>query len=186
MPEPGTDWMQTFTGLAFRPLHPDRDLINPVDIAHALGLLCRYGGAVRRFYSVAEHCVLMSRAVSPENALWALLHDATKAYMGDLIRPIKNLMPAYIAAEYRLMMVICGKFGLPLDCPEEVKRADTAILVDERNELMCPPPIPWFAGEQVEPLGVTVTGWGPAEAEQNYLERWSELGLVSPMSQLLS
>lgn len=54
------DWMQTYTGRRFYPLDPRPDEIDPEDIAHALSLLCRYGGHVDRFYSVAEHCVLMS------------------------------------------------------------------------------------------------------------------------------
>jgi hypothetical protein len=84
------DWMQTFTGRAFYPLDPRPEDIDPVDIAHALSLICRYGGHSSRFYSVAEHCVLMSHAVAPEHALWALLHDATEAYLGDMIRPLKR------------------------------------------------------------------------------------------------
>lgn len=58
------DWMQTYTGRRFYPLDPRSDEIDPADIAHALSLLCRYGGHVDRFYSVAEHCVLMSEWVS--------------------------------------------------------------------------------------------------------------------------
>ena len=57
-------WMQTFTGRQFFPLDPHPNDVDPVDIAHALSLICRYGGHTRRFYSVAEHCVLLSYAPS--------------------------------------------------------------------------------------------------------------------------
>src|SRR4051812_20612492 len=87
------DWMQTYTGRAFWPLDAQPEDVDPLDIAAALSMLCRYGGHVSRFYSVAEHCLLMSEAVAPEHALWALLHDATEAYMGDMVRPLKRQMP---------------------------------------------------------------------------------------------
>src|SRR5690349_19702773 len=121
-------WMQTFTGRRFYPLDPKVEDIDPTDIAHALSLICRYGGHVTRFYSVAEHCVLLSHAVSPENALWALLHDATEAYVGDMVRPLKQHMPAYRDVEDRLMLVIADRFGLPIRdgedfLPDEVKAA---------------------------------------------------------------
>jgi uncharacterized protein len=137
-------------------------------------LICRYGGHVSRFYSVAEHCFLMSYAVAPENALWALLHDATEAYMGDVIRPLKSTLPTYRAAEDHLMTVICDRFGLGWDCPAEVKAADNRILLDERRALMWPPAQPW-AVEHLSPLGVDVTGWGPDEAEHRYLSRLRQL-----------
>jgi hypothetical protein len=169
------DWMQTFTGRAFYPMAPHADEVDPVDIAHALGLICRYGGHVKRFMSVAEHCVLMSQAVAPENALWALLHDATEAYVGDMVRPLKHAMPAYREAEDRLMLVICDRFGLSYDCPAEVKAADNRILRDERAALMAPSPLPWKSIEDVAPLGVRVEGWAPAVAEERYLSRLTEL-----------
>lgn len=169
------DWMQTFTGRAFYPLDPYADDIDPVDIAHALSLLCRYGGHVRTFLSVAEHCVLMSHAVTPANALWALLHDATEAYMGDLIRPLKASMPTYRVAEDRLMTVICQRFGLDPVCPDEVKDADLRILLDERAAFLTYPPQSWGAVEALRPLGVQVHGWPPAVAERRYLDRLHEL-----------
>jgi hypothetical protein len=169
------DWMQTFTGRAFYPLAPEVGGVDPADIAHALSLLCRYGGHVRRFYSVAEHCVLMSEAVGPGNALWALLHDATEAYMGDMIRPLKLAMPAYREAEDRLMAVICDRFGLDHTCPAEVKAADNRILRNERDALMAPSPLPWNSIENVPRLGVNVEGWSPRKAERRYLARLAEL-----------
>lgn len=175
---PRSDWMQTYTGRAFYPLEPAAADIDPVDIAHALSLLCRYGGHVDRFYSVAEHCVLMSHAVAPENALWALLHDATEAYMGDLIRPLKLAMPAYREAEDRLMAAICDRFGIDPACPAEVKTADNRILRDERDELMMRPPLPWASIEDVPALGVRVQGWDPLTAKRAYLARLAELAEI--------
>jgi hypothetical protein len=166
------DWMQTFTGRAFYPMAPRVEDIDPVDIAHALGLICRYGGHVKRFFSVAEHCVLMSHAVAPENALWALLHDATEAYLSDMIRPIKRAMPEYRAAEWRMQQAIVDRFDLPtLDLPDEVKEADIRILHDEREALMATPPLPWSSIEDVPALGVKVEGWEPPCAKERYLER---------------
>lgn len=170
------DWMQTYTGRAFWPLDPRVEDIDPLDIAHALGMICRYGGHTRRFYSVAEHCVLMSKAVPAEHALWALLHDATEAYVGDMVRPLKRMMPDYAAAEDHLMMTICVRFGLPFECPAAVKEADNRILVNERAALMTmPPPLPWSAVEDLEPLPVRLRFWSPDEASGAYFARLHEL-----------
>jgi hypothetical protein len=165
------EWMQTFTGRAFYPMAPQVGDVDQVDVAHALSLICRYGGHVKVFYSVAEHCVLMSYAVAPENALWALLHDATEAYLGDMVRPLKRMMPAYRDAENRLSDVIADRFGISRICPDEVKLADLRILHDERDVLMTDPPQSWAALDGVRPLGVQVTGWAPEYAERQYLDR---------------
>ena len=74
------DWLQTFTGKAFFPLDPRPEEMDIFDIAHALSNLCRYGGHCNKFYSVAEHSVLVSilcRLYYGEQvALQGLLHDA--------------------------------------------------------------------------------------------------------------
>ncbi len=177
--EPATttrgNWMQTFTGRAFYPLDPQVGDVDPVDIAHALSMICRYGGHVQTFFSVAEHCVLMSYAVAPEHALWALLHDATEAYVGDMVRPLKHAMPEYRAVEDRLMAVICDRFGLGHECPAEVKQADLRILRDERDALMGAAPMPWLSIEDVPALGVDVQCWAPAVAKRRYLDRLADL-----------
>lgn len=169
------DWMQTFTGQAFYPLDPRPEEVDPRDIAHALSMICRYGGHTNRFYSVAEHCVLMSYAVAPENALWALLHDATEAYVVDLIRPIKRFMPDYRVMEAGVALAICEHFGIPAECPAEVKEADSRILLDEREVMLSTPPQSWGSIEGVSPLGVSVAGWSPSEAEVEYWARLMDL-----------
>jgi hypothetical protein len=172
--------MQTFTGRAFYPLDPRPDDVDPVDIAHALSLICRFGGHSKHFYSVAEHCVLMAQWVEKvstrEDALWALLHDATEAYVGDMVRPLKRSMPDYRETEDRLMDVICYKFGLSMDCPSIVHEADNRILVNERAAFMSTAPLPWVAIEQLDPLPqIYPAGWDPRFAEITYLDTFYRL-----------
>lgn len=190
------DWMQTYTGVRFHPLDPRPEDIDAADIAHALSLICRYGGHVHRFYSVAEHCVLMSQAVPSSFALWALLHDAAEAYVGDMVRPLKRSMAAYQEVEEVVMSAIAQRFALPTEwktlhtgrwvgttftphrvpvMPPAVKDADNRILLTERDTLMPNTRHAWTQ-DGMEPLPVTVTGWSPEEAERRYLDRLAELG----------
>lgn len=195
------DWMQTFTGRAFYPLDPAVPDIDPMDIAHSLAMQCRYNGHVRRFYSVAEHCVLMSDWVLANLghiddlgddvrrlALWALLHDAPEAYVGDMVRPLKVNMPDFCDADDRVMLAVAARFGLKgkardlgdgtdgLTLPASIKLVDMRILLDERAALMSTPPRDWALGD-VEPLGVTIRGWDPAIAKWEYIARLRDLGV---------
>lgn len=169
------DWMQTYTGRTFYPLAPNPDDVDIEDIAHALSMICRFGGHTKRWYSVAEHAVLISYAVPPEDAPWGLFHDGGETYVGDMVRPLKYALPAYRAAEDDIQAAIAAKFGLTPECPASVKTADRRILRDERDALMLPPTRPWVSLEQVEALGVPIVGWPPAEAKRLFLDRWSEL-----------
>lgn len=171
---PSNDWMQTYTGRAFYPLKMERNDINRFDIAHALSMQCRYNGHTSRFYSVAEHSVLMSYAVPEEDALWALLHDAPEAYIGDMIRPLKKHIPEFRKIDEQIMGYICEKFALDYEMPDSVKEADTRIIENERRELLGTEPLPWTVHGQPLP-NITITGWMPDEAEQKFMDRFNEL-----------
>ena len=88
--------MSLADGSVFFPLDPRPEEIGIENIAHALAMSCRYGGHSLDYYSVAQHSVLVSRLVSRSDALCALLHDATEAFIGDLIRPMKPKTSNYI------------------------------------------------------------------------------------------
>lgn len=189
-PEPRAgDWMQTFTGRAFWPLDPRVDEVDPIDVAHSLGHQCRYAGHTRRFYSVAEHCILMSLVMpTRELALAALLHDAAEAYVVDVPRPLKRHLPGYAQIEDRVLGVVLQRFGVTFEraplgvggllvLPREVKQADDRILLDERAQLMAPPPASW-ALEHLEPLGVGIDALPPHRATEAYLARLESLGVA--------
>ena len=55
------DWIATFTGRQAYPMDLRPSEITIEDIAHSLSMQCRYTGHCLRFYSVAEHSVLMAR-----------------------------------------------------------------------------------------------------------------------------
>lgn len=126
--------------------------------------------------SVAQHSLLVSEHVTPEYALWGLLHDASEAYLVDLPRPIKRSMPDYVAAEKRLQSVIAERWGLPPDEPEEVKLIDRRILADERKALLGPMQVSdaeWGATDP--PLGIKVVPITSFDAKWRFLERFEEL-----------
>lgn len=167
------DWIQTATGRQFWPIDPRPEDIDLYDIAHALARLCRYGGHCTQFYSVAEHSVLLASKVAPENRLWALLHDASEAYLVDVPRPLKPFLAGYREAEDRIMRAVCDHFGLVGEMPDEVKALDTRILTDERQQNMVAAPQPWST--DAEPIGVTVCCWEPHIAQREWLSAFNEV-----------
>lgn len=171
-----SDWLLTYSGKAYWPLDPRVEDVCIEDIAHGLSMLCRYAGQTKWFYSVAEHCVLVSHMVPPELALEGLLHDATEAYCSDIVRPLKRALPDYARIERLNDLTIRSKFHLPHDESPLVKQADTNILLAEGHELL--PPIPsgrqWNTGGVWDPR-VKLYFWLPPIAEMRFLERFEEL-----------
>ena len=167
------DWIQTFTGRCFWPLDPRPSEVFIEDIAHSLAMRCRFAGHTTRFYSVAEHSVLVSQNVLVEHALWGLLHDAAEAYSADVPRPLKRCLPQWAPMEKAIMRAVCDRFGLAHEEPEDIKRADFSILVDERIELLAACERPW--GALPDPLGVEVKGLLPFEAKAAFMARFREL-----------
>lgn len=167
------DWMQTASGRQFWPIDPRPEDISIHDISHALSLMCRFGGHCDRFYSVAEHSVLVSQYVPEEDALWALLHDASEAYIADIVRPAKKHIEGYAAIEKNIMIAVCDAFGLPVVEPDSVKKADNGVLADEAAQIMGDRPVDWFLPEP--PLGAVIRGLSPQEAKTLFMNRFNQL-----------
>ena len=80
-------WILTWSGKRFDLFEPTPEMIDPRDIAQALGTIARFNGHTKEHYTVAQHSVIVANLVPPEHQLAALLHDATEAYIGDMVRP---------------------------------------------------------------------------------------------------
>ncbi len=172
-------YIQTVTGKRFNPFAPRAEDIDVRDIAGALGHHCRFGGHCRVFYSVAQHSCLVAdlaeaRAGDEETIQWALLHDASEAYLGDLPHPLKHhteLGRLYREVEAGLQDAICARFGLPAAPPPLVKELDRALLAAERRALMADAwDWPELAG--VEPIEILIEPWYPDRAVGEFLRRY--------------
>jgi len=134
----------TYTGKLFDPLIATADEVDITDITHALHLLCRANGHFPHFYSVAQHSIncareALARGFSERVQLGCLLHDASEAYMSDVTRPLKKLLPDYLKGEERLQNVIWSKWITPELTEEEKKQIfeiDDAIFYYEFLVLM--------------------------------------------------
>jgi uncharacterized protein len=169
-------WIQTFTGRSIHPANPSPDEIHIEDIANALARQCRFGGHCLRFYSVAEHCVLLCDHATGPNKFAALMHDASEAYLADIPRPIKPILTQYHAIERHLMAMIADKYGFAWPLPDEVKYLDTAIITDERQQNMARMAVDadqWGAPHPA--LGVMLQFWTPEIATFEFMARFYQL-----------
>lgn len=110
--------------------------INKGDIADRLCSINRYNGGTVTPFSVGAHSLaiqgyLRKRGASERVQLLALLHDATEAFVGDMVTPLKKLFPAFSKLEDKLFDVICAQLGITEPFTEaewaEVKLIDEAI-----------------------------------------------------------
>ena len=151
-------YLQTVSGRWVNPFDPDPAQFDAGDIARALANQCRFGGHRRVFYSVAQHCVIVSRVVEErggdvEDVFAALMHDASEAYLGDMPHPLKHrseLGAAFRDAEAQLEEAIRDRFEIKPDVPE-IKRVDRALLATERRAFSAEA-WHWPELEDVEPL----------------------------------
>lgn len=172
-------WVDTVSGRQFSLFHPTPDDIYISDIAHSLALQCRYRGITTEFYSVAEHCIRISRIAHKKHGkqmgLWGLLHDASEAYLGDIIRPLKyNMGGIYKRLEVKYMIVITQKFNLPLREPNYIKLLDNILLITERRDLIKNQTSDW-GFKNLKPLKERIIPMEWRIAKQYFLDTFEDL-----------
>ena len=184
-PEDLTGHIELRSG-AFLNFHdPDPAVITLDDVATGLSHICRYTGQCSTFYSVAEHAVVVSRRLEflgfGRDIQWSgLHHDDAEAFVGDVNRPLKQMLPEYKAIERRVWRAIAEALGLGLSEPQDraVKDADNWALSAEAYHLLPSRGASWFS------VGLYVPGrdwfpeWigmSPEEAKRAWLHRHNEL-----------
>jgi 5'-deoxynucleotidase YfbR-like HD superfamily hydrolase len=169
--------VQTYTGHMFNLLQPENSHICIEDIAHSLSNLCRFNGHTREFYSVAQHCILVSQLVPQHLALEGLMHDCAEAYMGDCTTPLKQQLPEYKTIENNIQQCIFAQIGLQFPLRHQIKHADIRALATEKRDLMSEPGEPryWDTLKGISPIIQKITPLPPKEAEQVFLQRYFEL-----------
>ncbi|WP_420567859.1 hypothetical protein [Thalassovita sp.] len=163
------------TGAYFDFEDPESSDFTIEEIAHGLSNICRFTGQCRNFYSVAEHSVHASYIVPPEFAFEALMHDAPEAFIGDISKPLKGLLPDYKRIEDMAERAVLGRFGLSLPMSQAVKDADLKMLKAEQAQAMRNADI-WPAVQALDAADVILKFWPPIEAKGRFLSRFKELG----------
>ena len=139
----GMGVIQTFSGRVVDVRDLRRQDVTLLDIARPLSRLCRFNGHTRSFYSVAQHCVLVSLLVQDERRRleaearkavdaggaadvvrmddhdwlqaerWGLLHDAHEAWLGDVPRPLKALGSGAHDWAWKIDSIVQAWAGMP-------------------------------------------------------------------------
>ncbi len=170
MSEYDENWMTTYTGKKFHYLNPQPDEIDIRDIAHHLSLICRFTGASRIFYSVAEHSVRVAGLLPKELQLAGLLHDAAEAYINDISRPVKYAHKLE-ETEKGITLAINKKFGLETHIAL-IKEMDSKMLATEARDLLSNTD-GW--AKLPEPLSEIIIPWTSDLAERSFLSTFDFL-----------
>lgn len=114
------------------------------DIAFSLAYINRYNGWLGAC-SVGQHCIYVAMSLPSVYRLHALLHDASEAYLQDMINPVKgrlricpsNRYMSYRAFEKKVMHVIYEGLGIRFPSTYVqlvVKEADKEAAVFEQRQ----------------------------------------------------
>lgn len=123
----------TLTGLVDL-MNPDPATITLPAIAHGLGKLDRWAGALEVPFFVGQHSVFVREIylrIAPELSAWslyALKHDGHEYVLGDIITPVARLLCAYDAHFQRRLDGIKGRIDRAIEQRFDLPPAPPAVL----------------------------------------------------------
>ena len=176
--------MKLRSGVYFDLNDPKPNQFTLADIAGALSKICRFGGQINWWYSVAEHSVhCAALAMKDGQSKWTcqavLLHDAAEAFLGDVIKPLKIMLPEYSEIEKRVERVIAAKFRVDFEAHKEVIREiDHAMLIAERRKLFGSDGVVWEGEYSVRLVPLFPENWTYARAEIEFMDTARFLGIT--------
>jgi len=135
---PDGPYIRTQSGRWFNFMAPKPEEMHLRDISFNLSHQVRFNGSCGQ-YSVAEHCIIgyheFARREGTEVAKAWMMHDASEAYLGDVVRPVKNECGEYRILEGHLQLHIERKFGIDESFRGKVKEIDNKMSDIEEEEL---------------------------------------------------
>lgn len=130
--------IQLADGTMFAPFAPHPEAFTLENISTGLSNSCRFGGQAPRFYSVAQHSVLVA-ALCEKNIVvqkFALLHDAEEGFgLPDLPTPLKPFLSDIVDAQHDMSQMIFDRYDLSPRLKAKVKPSDTIALSMEKRDL---------------------------------------------------
>ncbi len=183
--------MLTASGKKINLFDPDPEQISIYDIAASLSKICRFGGNINYFYTVAQHSCLVAWLAEPHLVLPAFLHDAAEAYCGDVIRPLKKMLGAkYDDIEEQMLKAIFYRFGLNYsDYPLIKEYDDYALQLEEQaiilNNRLFQKDIEFKSSVHTTHKSITWC-WDHRYARVAFLETWQQIPKISHFNQQLS
>lgn len=176
--------IRLLNGQYFSLLNPDPAMIDLHCIALPLSRICRYGGQTHDHYSVAEHsvhCVALARLVGAERFEREIfMHDATEAFIGDMVRPLKQIVPGYEYIEERIARAIRDRFGLCdlLQCRGWIRAIDSSMLRAEKQHLYPEDTEEWSGMGSLDVSSIRLECWEPARAYGEFTEMANRLRIL--------
>ena len=126
--------IRTLTGRKFDFTRPSPEMIDIQDIAAGLAYKGHFAGQTPQLFTIAQHCLwvcdefcLQEPEANDAMKLMALLHDASEAYTGDIVKPLKMYLPNFVSLENSIMQAIALRFKLPIHLMHVIKPIDLKI-----------------------------------------------------------
>jgi uncharacterized protein len=171
--------IMTASGEFFYFLEPARYTYKVEHLAESASKICRWNGNCKPFYSVLQHCHLVSLHVPQQHALAAMVHDLIEPLVGDCVSPLKALLPTLKQIEIDAEGQMCKQLGIGFPFDKSIKLADIRSQHTEKRDLFSvgtwdmdfnnvwPP--------EYSPFEETIVPVSPKEAFDMFMTRYVEL-----------
>lgn len=152
-----TPSVMTRSGQLVDLLAPSPATIRMTDLALALSRIPRFNGHTSRFWSGADHSLLvmqlMGADASPPLRLASLLHDGHEGYIGDMTSPVHVALGTFSGEAFAAVVEMKERFDRSIEIAfalpagillhPAIKAADRLALAIEVDQLMEKPPGVW-------------------------------------------
>lgn len=169
-----TNWIETNSGKYFRYQENNPENIMIEDVAHSLSQLCRFSGQCNQFYSVAQHSCIVHDYAPSHLKIEGLLHDASEAFISDIPRPVKTIIPEIKELEQIIQMQVAQRFKFSWPFTSQIEILDSQLMLAEAKQLFTQE-VAWTV-EGLDPLNVKINHcWNSKVAKAEFLNRFDLL-----------